>query len=307
MGLLRKTRVRIHAVAVLTACAVLYQDCGSAKHSEHRLETADVNSACDQQLLDVFSKQYHPMLRRIGCHQCHAPGGQKSDSPFAQELPSLAYLDFKTRGPNKINNRIQDGHKASEIQYSNTDQHLLTEIETYLTSWQTIENTCGLNSQSLKTSDKSVPLYRPETLDDITKCGLGDPLKENHEQFSSLEWNLGELRLDLDGVKVSVVIKPNLPMSIGGNLCGHQGYRAGGLMVTTTKALTIRNVRLLLNGNNYDSNMYLVERSVPAGAVNFKIIDTASGGFSVYESGSCRLSDQWSIYFEFIAPLPLSQ
>lgn len=303
----------MRSVVVLSILALVaalsFQNCGPSFVNTEESATIETKlEACDEALLLEFAATYHKTLRRIGCNNCHAPGGQRFDAAFAQDDQILAFLEFKKRGSATINARIQDGHNSSlpsgQVLYSNTDPGLLKEIDDHLKKYQGVERTCSGGAKSITAPPKQATIFDPAKVNDINHCGIGDPLTTAGANGQTLTWDLGAIRPDLAGVQVSIEISPDAPASFPPNICAHTGYRAGDVKITTAKALQLKNLRIFMNGNHFGVNTFMLTRTVPAGSMNYKMVDSLSGGYGVYDSGSCKQADQWSFAIESIEVQP---
>jgi hypothetical protein len=291
---------RIGLFLILGAAGMLFQSCGTPFEpaGEGKEDQTSKSSTCDEVMKGQFARGYYPLVRRFNCQSCHAPGGLKSDAPFAQGDLANAFADFKNRGPLKINSRFAEGHNASVLGYTYTTQ-LETELRGLQTDWAAAENSCASSGTSVLTAGQEAgDLYLTAKIGNLNDCGIGDPLRPTHESFPGLTFDLGQARPDLAGISLKVRIKAESPATIGGNICAHQGYRAGNITVTTDKRIRIKNLRILLNGNSYEVNTFLIEREFQAGASNAQMIESLNGGYGVFNSGSAKASDKWSIFIE---------
>ncbi len=301
----------IFSLLILTCGLLIFQNCGSSFSTSGQRQNGTFNSLadCDGPLSQAFLRGYYPLVRRIGCNQCHSAGQAKADAAFADNDPMAALAVFKRITADNINARFAQGHNSATLGYSTTDQTLTQQLGTLLTEWKQISGACKLGQTSVKTGNGKTQIFDPAGLDDPNhlKCGLGDPLKTDHLNFGTVEFDASLNRPDLAGVKIKIQVQANTPATIGGNICAHQGYLAGNLTITTTKALYLKGARILLNGESYNVNTFLVERMIPANSTDYKIIQSPSGGFAIYDNGSCRNIDQWSVSIDTLYEMPLSQ
>lgn len=284
---------------IITAIAA--QGCGP-QFKVWRVDDRASKSACDMALIEQFESTYHPLLRATGCHNCHAPNRQKADAPFAQEDVWAAFNDFKRRGPQRIQDRVAEGHNQSVLGYSTGN--LMPVLEAYKSDWETVEATCALGMTAVLTDAQTSQIFDPAGIDDLAKCGLGDPLRADHLNFQVITWDLGLFRPDLAGVTLKISVKAEEPANIAGQICAHKGYRAGNAVIASPKSLKLKNLKILLNGENYDVNTFMVERAIPAGSTAFQLINSSSGGFGIFDSGSAKAADKWSVIIEKLEILP---
>lgn len=282
-----------------------FQNCGPSFSTQGEpSQDTDVDSKgtmCDAALLKEFVQGYHPFLKRIKCSDCHAPGGIRYDAPFAHNDPIIAFGEFRKRGATIMNSKIRDNHNSTG-RYNGSDNLLHQEMDRYMTQWQSTERSCGSSSSSLKTEAKTTNFFVPEKVDDIVECGIADPLTSMTAN-QRLTWDLGASRPDLAGISISVEIRAFSVAFFNPNYCGHRGYEAGHVLVTTNRDVKIKNLRILLNEKHYDTNTFMIERTIPAGAMNQKLFNSVSGGYGVFENGGCRHTDQWSLSIEKIEVL----
>ncbi|MGE4131063.1 MAG: hypothetical protein AB7F86_05460 [Bdellovibrionales bacterium] len=257
------------------------------------------SNACEAEFKSVFEGTYYPFVRKIGCHNCHAAGGAKSDTPFAHSDPGLALQAFLKINPDQLQTRLVEGHKQSELGYSYTAQ-MEGELNTYKIEWLAAVNRCKPSALALISSTLNSDLFDSSSLRDLSKCGLGDPLDSSYSTKGILHFDLGQVRPELEGVMISLHIKPNQISNIGGNSCSHQGYRAGDVRITTPKALRIHNLSIRLNGQSFGVNTFLVTREIPAGSKDYQLIESSGGAYGLFDSGSSKQADEWSLFFEEI-------
>jgi len=284
-------------ISILITGSVLLssQACGP-QYKVWRKDDVSTKSACDLALFEEFQTTFHPLVRTIGCQNCHTPGGQKEDAPFAQQDPWAAFYDFKKRGPSGIEQRIQEGHNQASLGYDQAN--LAPILASYATGWKNVESTCDLGGLAVLTDTKTSQIFDPAGIDDLAKCGLGDPLRADHLSYQAVTWDLGQFRQDLAGITVKISVKAESAANIAGQICAHLGYRAGNVTIASAKKLRVKNIRILLNGNSYNVNTFMVEREVPAGATAFQLIESSTGGFAVFDSGTAKAADKWSLIIE---------
>jgi hypothetical protein len=312
------------AMLIVVSLVFAFQNCGGDLKSLGKKNKASITSpgepdedgtpppepkldgTCDEMLFEAFKTGFHPKLRTIGCQGCHETGKAKSDSPLADANVNVAFGPFASRGPDRINERLLvEGHNKSTLNYDNQDQAFKESLQNLAKAWHDIEKTCSLGDLSALTSEKQVDIFVQSPDPKNEACGLGDPLKSITQSFMDLTWDLGTVRQDLAGVKIRLTVMANNPKDIGPNVCAHQGYLSGDVTIITPVKLHIENVRILLNGNSYSVNTFMVVRDIPINTtVGTQLISSASGGFAVFASGSTKYEDKWSISIERIERVP---
>lgn len=284
--------------AALLILSSIFVACGGTYRFPKSNDLSSKLGACDAALIQTFARTYQPLLRTVGCQNCHAAGGLRSDLPFADSDMYAAFSAFKSRGPMRINSRIQEGHQQQVLGYSYSN--LQPYLQSYLNEWNTVQASCSIGGAAVMTPGQSSNIFTPADIDDLNKCGVGDPLRTDHLNYQVLTWDLGAIRPDLAGVTLKISVKADSPVNIGGNICAHTGYRAGNVTISTTKALHLNNLQIYLNGSSYNVTTFMIDRNVPANSTDFKLIDSMSGGFGVFNSGSAKAADKWSVYVDRI-------
>lgn len=278
-----------------------FQNCGPSFNGQAGYDddlSVKPSGMCEAALLSEFSKNYHPFLRKLKCSDCHAPGGIRYDAPISHPDPIIAFGEFRKRGATIINSKIRENHNSAG-RYNGSDNNVHLEMDKYMTQWQSVERNCGSSALSIKTSSQVANFFDPAKIDDIEKCGISDPLLSINAS-QRLTWDLGAARADLAGISISMEVKVFQAALFGVNICGHRGYEAGHILVTTNRDVKIKNLRILLNEKHYDTNTFMIERTIPAGSIDLKLFNSASGGYGVFETGSSIYSDQWSLSIEKI-------
>lgn len=245
-------------------------------------------TASPAEMEPAYRSTYLPIFFKYSCTECHAPGGEKSDSAFANPDAFSGLTIFRNiGGPIAVEEKLSAGHQSYNF------QTMKAELDEAKNAWFGAGfGECP--SGFYTTSEKRANFFEP-IADPATGKFKVDPAAINVPQ--TIVWELDDETFNpaIPGATVSLQIE-----AVPGPEDFPSHYVVKNILFNSDSTLEIEGVRVLLNGSTYSQNTWAAAKGFVVG--DNAPLEGAGSQMTIFKGGDELYSrtDSWSISFSSV-------